>query len=110
GLAGCALGMIPALAALSGAELLVARWRWTPPFGDVVLGIDRLSAFFLVPLLVLAGVALVYSRPYLLHGKRRPLGAPVLFFNLLIASMVLIVLARDAIVLIIGWEAMGLSS
>jgi len=108
-LAGCALGLSPALAALSGGEL-VAHWRWTPPYGDLVLGVDRLSAFFLVPLFTLAACAAVYGRSYLLHGKRRPLGPPALFFNLLVASMALIVLARDAIVLLVSWEAMGLTS
>jgi formate hydrogenlyase subunit 3/multisubunit Na+/H+ antiporter MnhD subunit len=108
-LAGCALGLGAALPALSGGEL-VERWRWTFPYGDLVLGLDRLSAFFLVPLFSLAAAAAVYGRSYLLHGKRRPLGPATLFFNLLVASMALIVLARDAIVLLVGWEAMGLTS
>lgn len=107
--AGCALGLGPAFAGLSGQELL-ARWPWTPPYGDLVVGLDRLSAFFLVPLFTLAAVAAVYGRAYLLQGKRRPLGPPALFFNLLVASMALVVLARDAIVLVVAWEAMGLTS
>jgi hydrogenase-4 component B len=107
--AGCALGLGAALAALSGGEI-VARWAWTPPYGDLVIGLDRLSAFFLVPLFTLAAVAAAYGRSYLLQGKRRPLGPPALFFNLLVASMALIVLARDAILLLVGWEAMGLTS
>jgi formate hydrogenlyase subunit 3/multisubunit Na+/H+ antiporter MnhD subunit len=107
--AGCALGLLPAAAALSGGEV-VARRPWTPPYGDLAIGLDRLSAFFLVPLLALAAVAAVYGRAYLLAGKRRPLGPPALFFNLLIASMALVVLARDAILLLVGWEAMTLTS
>jgi hydrogenase-4 component B len=107
--AGCALGLVPALAGLSGREWQ-ARWPWTPPYGDLVIGIDRLSAFFLVPLFALAAVAAVYGRAYLLAGKRRPLGPPALFFNLLVASMALIALARDAIVLLVAWEGMGLTS
>ena len=107
--AGCALGLVPALAALSGREWQ-ARWPWTPPYGDLVIGIDRLSAFFLVPLFALAAVAALYGRAYLLIGNRRPLGPPALFFNLLVASMALIALARDAIVLLVGWEGLGLTS
>jgi len=107
--AGCALGLGPSLAALSGGEL-VARWSWTPPYGDLVIGLDRLSAFFLVPLFALAAVAAVYGRAYFLGGKRRPLGPPVLFFNLLVASMALVVVARDAILLLVAWEAMTLTS
>ena len=107
--AGCALGMKPAITALSGGELL-ARWSWTPPYGDLVVGLDRLSAFFLVPLFALGAVAAVYGRAYLLQGKRRPLGPPALFLNVLIASMALVVLARDSMVLLVGWEVMGLTS
>ncbi len=107
--AGCALGLWPSVAALSSGELQ-ARWTWTPPYGDLLIGLDRLSAFFLVPLFALAAVAAVYGRAYLLSGKRRSLGPPALFFNLLVASMALVVLARDAIVLVLGWEAIGLTS
>lgn len=105
----CGLGLPPAVAALSRREL-VARFAWARPYGELVLGLDRLSAFFLVPLLVLAAVAAVYGRWYLLGGKRRPLGPPTLFFNLLVASLVLVVLARDALVLLVAWEAAGITS
>ena len=104
-----ALGLPPAVAALSGGET-VMRIAWTAPYGDLVLGLDRLSAFFLIPVLVLSAVTAVYGRAYLLGGKRRPLGAPALFFNLLVASMVLALLARDAIVLLVAWEAIGVTS
>jgi formate hydrogenlyase subunit 3/multisubunit Na+/H+ antiporter MnhD subunit len=107
--AGSALGLGPSLAGLSGQEL-TARWPWTPPYGDLLVGLDRLSAFFLVPLFALAAATAVYGRAYLLEGKRRPLGAPALYFNLLIASMALIAIARDAIVLVVAWEAMALTS
>jgi formate hydrogenlyase subunit 3/multisubunit Na+/H+ antiporter MnhD subunit len=107
--AGCALGLRPALAALLGEEF-VSRWRWTPPYGELAIGLDRLSGFFLVPVLVLAAVAALYGRSYLLAGKRRPLGPPALFFNLLVASMVLVLVAREAMVLLVGWEAMTLTS
>jgi formate hydrogenlyase subunit 3/multisubunit Na+/H+ antiporter MnhD subunit len=106
---GCALGLQPALKALSGEEF-VSRWRWTPPYGELAIGLDRLSAFFLVPVLVLGAVAALYGRSYLLAGKRRPLGPPALFFNLLVASMVLVVAAREALVLLVGWEAITLTS
>jgi hydrogenase-4 component B len=105
----CALGLGPAVAALSGPDTVV-RIAWTAPYGDLVLGIDRLSAFFLIPLLVLSAATAVYGRAYLLGGKRRPLGPPTLFFNLLVASMVLVLLARDGIVLLVAWEAMGVTS
>src|SRR5258708_29986167 len=77
---GCALGLQPALKALSGEEF-VSRWRWTPPYRELAIGLDRLSAFFLVPVLVLGAVSALYGRSYLLAGERRPLGPPPRFFH-----------------------------
>ncbi|MGE5049062.1 MAG: oxidoreductase, partial [Deltaproteobacteria bacterium] len=109
-LLGCALGLWPALAALSGAEPQM-RWTWPAPYGELALGLDRLSAFFLVPVLVLSAIAALYGRGYLLGGKRRRgLGAAACFFNLLIASMVLVVVARDAFTFLVGWELVTLTS
>src|SRR5260370_27376819 len=54
--AGCALGLVPALAALSGREWQ-ARWPWTPAYGDLVGGIDRRCAFFLRPPFAVSAVA-----------------------------------------------------
>ncbi|HEX9578631.1 MAG TPA: proton-conducting transporter membrane subunit, partial [Myxococcales bacterium] len=79
-------------------------------YGALSIGLDRLSAFFLVPLFALGAVTAVYGRAYLLAGKRRPLGPIALFFNLLVASMALVALARDAITLLVGWEATGIAS
>src|SRR3954465_16090952 len=103
------LGLWPAIAALSGPETVI-RVAWTAPYGDVVLGLDRLSAFFLIPLLVLAAATAVYGRAYLLGGKRRPLGPPPPFFNLVIARLPLALLARDAILFLGAWEASGVTS
>jgi formate hydrogenlyase subunit 3/multisubunit Na+/H+ antiporter MnhD subunit len=105
----CVLGLPQAFSALSGGELAL-RVPWTTPYGDLALGLDRLSAFFLVPVLVLAAIAALYGRSYLSSGKRRLLGPPAFFFNVLVASMVLTVLARDAILLLVGWELTGLTS
>ena len=109
--AGCALGLWAAIAALGGGEA-VARFDWPAPYGEVALGLDRLSAFFLVPVLGLPAVAAVYGRSYLLGGGQRSgrIGAAACFFNLLVASMALVVIARDAITLLVGWEAMTLTS
>ncbi|HET9752632.1 MAG TPA: proton-conducting transporter membrane subunit, partial [Myxococcales bacterium] len=109
-LAGCALGLWPAVAALSSGESRL-RWTWPAPYGELALGLDRLSAFFLVPVLALSAVTAVYGRGYLLTGKRKVgLGGAACFFNLLVASMVLVVIARDAFTFLVGWELVTLTS
>ncbi|HET7787573.1 MAG TPA: proton-conducting transporter membrane subunit [Myxococcales bacterium] len=109
-LVGCALGLWPAVAALSGGESRLG-WSWPAPYGELALGLDRLSAFFLVPVFGLAAVTALYGRGYLLGGKRKVgLGAAACFFNLLTASMALVVVARDAFTFLVGWELVTLTS
>jgi formate hydrogenlyase subunit 3/multisubunit Na+/H+ antiporter MnhD subunit len=104
------LGLPVAFATLRSGEPLAAAWARPLPFGLLVVGFDRLSAFFAVPLLALAAAAAIYGRSYLLSGGRRPLGPPVFFFNLLVASMLLVLLARDLLTWLVGWELLALSS
>lgn len=108
--AAAALALGPALSALAGAGALHARVAWSAPYGELSLGLDRLSAFFLVPLLAIAAAAAVYGRAYLLGSRQRLLGPPTLFFNLLVAAMVGVLLARDAVLLLVCWEVMSLTS
>jgi len=109
-IAAAALGVPAALAALAGggaaagAELQLA---WLPPLHAITLGLDPLSAFFVLPVLVLGVACSVYGASYL--DPRRALGFPSLCFNLLLAAMLLVLLARSGIVLLVAWEVMTLA-
>jgi formate hydrogenlyase subunit 3/multisubunit Na+/H+ antiporter MnhD subunit len=73
--------------------------------------VDPLSAFFLVPLFGLSGLAAVYGHHYLLaYSSRRSLAPPWAFFNLLVASMALVVTARHAVLLLVAWESMSIAA
>lgn len=76
---------------------------WQVPAGDLVVGLDPLSAFFLAPLFVLGPLAAVYGSSYL----RRAV-VPAAEMNLLIAAMALVLVARHALVFLVAWEAMTL--
>lgn len=109
--AGCALGLVPAVATLMGAASppLVAPWQ--VPFGAFHIALDGLSAFFLVPVFLLSGVAAVYGAGYLRHDRRpRARAASWLFFNALVASMALLVVARNGLLFLVAWEVMSLAS
>jgi len=62
---GCLVGLVPAVRVLLGGELPVLRFAWNVSYGSISIGLDPLSAFFLVPLFVLGGLAAVYGREYL---------------------------------------------
>jgi hydrogenase-4 component B len=110
-LAGSALGLIPAVGVLVRGESLALRVPWSMPMGSFSLGLDQISAFFILPVLTLSALAGVYGASYLKawSGKKN-LGACWFFFNALIASMVLVFVARNGVLFLIAWEVMALAS
>jgi hydrogenase-4 component B len=110
-LGAAAVGLYPAVRALRGAPFPDLHLPWPVPGGEIILGLDPLTGFFLIPLLALAAATAVYGRAYLLAGAPgRNLGWSGFFFNLCVASMVLVVLARHALVFLVAWELMSLTS
>ncbi len=111
GVAGCGLGAYAAIRVLldgAGGDVALA---WAAPIGPLVAGVDALSALFLAPLFVLGGVASIYGSAYLLgEPGDRSLAPPSLFFNLLLASMAVVIVARTAVLFLIAWEVMTLAS
>ena len=109
--AAAALAVNPALRALRGREVASLTLPWAVPGGELAVGLDPLSGFFLVPLLVLGAVCAVYGASYLRsYEGRRPLGPPACFFNVTLASMLLVLVARHGLLFLVAWEAMTLGS
>jgi formate hydrogenlyase subunit 3/multisubunit Na+/H+ antiporter MnhD subunit len=110
--AAAVLGLSGAVSALVNPDpVRVVQIAWSVPYGSFALGVDALSAFFLLPVFLLTGLAAVYGHRYLSdpHYKSR-LGGHWAFFNLLAASMVMVLLARNAMLFLVAWELMALSS
>jgi hydrogenase-4 component B len=110
--AGSALGLAQALAVLvRGAEPAPVDLPWSVPMGRLALGIDALSAFFLVPLFVVAALAAVYAVAYLRHeGAGRSPGAFWFWYDALVAAIALVFTARGAVLFLVAWELMALAS
>ncbi|HEU4731422.1 MAG TPA: proton-conducting transporter membrane subunit [Kofleriaceae bacterium] len=107
--AGCAIPA--AIASLAGAPAAEIAVSWAPPVNVMKLGLDPLSAFFIVPIVALGAVCAIYGAFYLDDQRtRRWLAFPACFFNLLVAAMLLVVMSRDAISLLVTWEIMSLAS
>jgi hydrogenase-4 component B len=87
------------------------RLPWAIPYGSFYVEADALSAFFLLPIFLLAGLAAVYGARYLWSPKyEQRLGIHWAFFNLLTVSMVMVVIARNAVLFLVAWEVMALAS
>ncbi|HET9595155.1 MAG TPA: proton-conducting transporter membrane subunit [Anaeromyxobacteraceae bacterium] len=105
-----ALGLAAAVRALDGGAPEVLRLGHLPP-AELHLRLDPLSAFFLAALFALALPASIYGvaymRPFL---GRRSLGLFVCAFDLLLASIAVVLTARDAVLFLVAWELMTVSS
>jgi len=110
-LAGCVAGLVPAIQVLTSRSGFSFRSAWDVPYGEFYLAIDPLTAWFLLPIFGVSGLAAVYSSEYLQpFSERRSLGPVYGWFNVLIASMALIVAARNAVLFLVAWEVMSLAS
>ncbi len=81
---------------------------WALPFARFSVGLDSLSLFFMVPLLILATACSVYGSRY--FKDHFPGMLQWLHYALLLAGMALVLLARNAILFIMAWELISLAS
>ncbi len=105
------IGLFPAVKTLiyGGAQSL--SLPWPVPLGSFSLLLDPLAAVFLLPVFLLTGAAAVYGAGYLrrLEGVR-PVGLAWAAFNLLSASMALVIVSANAVLFMTAWELMAVSS
>src|SRR5262245_6690278 len=108
---GCLLGLIPTWRVLLGGPPESLHLAWDAAHGPFAVEVDALSAFFLVPVLGLSALAAVYGADYLLaYRHEKALGGPWCFFNLFVAGMVLVVIARTSLLFLVAWEVMSLAA
>ncbi len=89
-------------------ELHLISLPWSFPWATFSIGVDALSIFFAIPLLILAVACSIYGAQYF---KDQPSGIlHWLNYALLVAGMMMVLLARNAILFIIAWEIMSFAS
>jgi len=108
---GCAVGGVYALHTLQTGRGGSFSLHWEVPYGRLRIEADALSAFFLTAIFGLGAVAALYGAGYLTTSTRRKaLGPAWLAFNVLLASMALVVVSRQAVLFLVAWEVMSLSA
>lgn len=103
--ASATVGLAGAVWALATGATGEVALSWSVPGGALVLGVDPLSAVFLVPVFAIGGLGALFGRAYL---GARPM--PAAQFSLLVAATALILLARHALPFLFAWELMTLLS
>jgi formate hydrogenlyase subunit 3/multisubunit Na+/H+ antiporter MnhD subunit len=104
------MGLVPAVAAACGTVGGTLRIPWCVPGGAFSLALDALAGLFLTPVLLVCGLAALYGFAYLATltpAKRRGIW---LFYNTLVASMVVVITARNSVLFLVAWEIMALTS
>lgn len=102
------VGVVAAMLAMvdGGGEL---RAAWSLPGASLALGIDGLSAFFLVPVFAVPALAALYAGGYQSPGSAAGVHLRV-FLGVLCAGMALLVLARNGVLFLVGWELMAIAA
>jgi len=106
---GCGIAAVPVIRALVGSVPPSLQIAWNMPGGSLTFGLDGLSAFFCLPILLVSPLAALYGCQYLAHEKK-PLGSVSFFYNVLTASMLLLLAARNGLLFLVLWEVMAISS
>lgn len=101
-------GSVPALIAEGVPHNSALLWYFA---GGTAIGLDPLSAFFLIPVFLVGGLGSIYGLGYWSQKQHPENGRKVrLFWGLLVAGMALLVVSRHAMVFLMGWEVMALSA
>jgi hydrogenase-4 component B len=85
-------------------------WPWSLPGAQFSVVIDGLSAIFLLPIFLISLLGNVYGLGYWRQREHQENGRKLrLFYGTLTAGMALLVIARNGILFLFGWEIMALS-
>lgn len=109
-LLGALFALALGLAGLAGGTVSVSVAQ-VLPIGGVALGLDRLSAFFILVIAIGASTSALYAIGYTREYEGRySLAGMGVALNLFLASMALVVMARNTLTFLALWEAMSLAS
>src|SRR6266849_5442896 len=84
---------------------------WLIPGAEFSVAMDGLSAIFLVPVFLISLLGSMYGLGYWKQTEHPENGRKLrLFYGTLTAGMALLVIARNSILFLFGWELMALSA
>jgi len=109
-LAGAALGLAGAVRVFAFGEHISHLSSWSIPGAACEMSVDPLGAFFLIPVFLMAALGSVYGSGYWRQSEHPSNGRRLRFFwGTVMAGIVLLILARNGILFLLGWEFMALS-
>ena len=110
GLAGAGAVLLGLAADVGAGGARSADFPW-PAVGGGLVGLDGLSAFFLVPVFLMGALGSLYGLGYWPQDRHRRNARKLqVFWGLMVAGMALLVISRHALTFLLGWEFMALSA
>jgi hydrogenase-4 component B len=110
--AGAAVGLtgVGVFWASAGGERIQLPWPMVPG-AEFDVAVDGLSALFLVPIFLVSLLGGVYGLSYWKRTDHADNGRKLrLFYGVLTAGMALLVIARNSVLFLVGWEVMALAA
>jgi len=108
---GSLFGLVASLSVILTGAVFSYAISSGSPLMDISLDVDRLAAFFIFVISLIALLASVYGIEYVKHFyKKYNIGALGFFYNTFILGMLLVVAAHNAIFFLVAWEIMSLAS
>jgi hydrogenase-4 component B len=109
--AGCVVAAVPAVATLMGNSPPARTWEPALPGGSWIVGLDALSAWFLLLIAAVGAVTAAYGVTYLAPERPHRSVVPAhAGFAVLLAAMMGVVLAQAAVLFLLAWELMAVSA
>lgn len=109
--AGCGLAAIASVQVLRGGQESAAQLPSTLPGGPWKVGLDPLSAWFILLACLVATATTMFGVTYLAHERpHRRVAPPHATFALLVAAMLGVFAAQAVVPFLMAWELMALSA
>ncbi len=106
-----AAGVTAAVLAFASPSPRGISLPWAVPGGALEVRVDGLSAMFLAQIFFISALGAVYGLGYWRQVEHPHNGRKLrLFYGLLTAAMGLLVVARNAVLFLAGWEVMALAA
>lgn len=108
---GSALGMLSGIKILFTGEVFIYSFNSSMPYLSLIFNLDKLAAFFVFVISLIAFFASIYALGYVGHYKKKySISTLGFFYNFFIAAMLLVIASANILFFFIAWEIMALSS
>jgi hydrogenase-4 component B len=89
----------------------VLEGAWGLPWGQFAVALDPVSRAFLLPVFIMPALGTIYGLGYWKQSEHPGNGRKLrLFYGLMPAAMVMLLLAHDGVLFLLAWEVMALSA